>query len=334
MLALLATIWWLGDASGLPARARARVAGGAMVRAAIAFLVGTPFALLTPGTFLSDFARQNRIVADGWLGFESVGPGWRYNLHPLLWDGVGGAVAVVSCLAVLWALASGDALRRILAGFCVAYFVYVSLWSAHFDRYLLPILAPLLALCGSLVADLCRRVRRPHVRPVAATLAAVALVVPAVVGSINLLRTLRRPDHRSTAAREFERLVPRGATVATDPLGLPILSELEGRALNRAGHDRAWFRTLRFETPQPGRTPDSLRSVDELRRRGVRWVITSRDIERRIAAAPEGYTLERRFYLEIGTNRTPVLDVPDGLAPGVRLWDLGHARTNRLDARP
>src|SRR5438132_13358230 len=46
------------------------------------FLAGTPFAALDPVTFARDFWRQHQIVADGWLGFESPGPGWPFNLRP------------------------------------------------------------------------------------------------------------------------------------------------------------------------------------------------------------------------------------------------------------
>ncbi len=329
---LAALTYWIAPSEMTRRRERLRRVGAVVGRTVGAFLVGTPFAVLTPGAFLSDFVDQNRIVADGWLGFEHTGPGWRENLHPVLWNALGGGLAVASILAVAIALLRGGMIERLLAGFAVGYLAYVSLWNAHFDRYLLPAIPVLLAVAGWMVARGAERLHRG--RRVALTAAALAMAAPAALGSLDLLRDYRLPDHRTAGAQALTALIPTGTTIVTDPLGLPLLAEREGRQLSAAGANVRWYRIITLATPQPGRLPDPLRSLSELRRGDVRWVVTSRDIERRVLAAADRYPREARFYRELSAGNPPTLDVPDGLRPGVRLWRLGPARTPGLDARP
>jgi 4-amino-4-deoxy-L-arabinose transferase-like glycosyltransferase len=290
------------------------------------FLAGTPFAVLDPVTFARDFWRQNRIVADGWLGFEGAGPGVLFNVHPVLWGAMGGGVLILALVGLgvaAWRRTPAD---LVLAPFCVVYFLYVSSWSAHFDRYLLPIV-PVLAILGARGAvELARAARARRLR------AGRALALAALAGSLawtaslslGMVSELRRRDLRLDAAATVTRLVPLGGVVAVDPLGPPLVGAREGRRLRRAGLDTHWFRLVRLETPRPGAVPDRRRSLARLRRDGVRWLVTSDSVARRVLAAPGRYPAESRFYRELRARATLVARVPRSLGPGVKLWDLSR----------
>ena len=60
-----------------------------------AFLLASPFIVLDAPRFVRDFARQNRIMDRGWLGFENVGNGFWYNLTPNLTGALGVVLLVL-----------------------------------------------------------------------------------------------------------------------------------------------------------------------------------------------------------------------------------------------
>ena len=293
-----------------------------------AFLVGTPYALLDPARFVSDFARQNRIVANGWLGFEDAGPGWRYNLHPILSGSIGTAMLVLGLVGLALAAYRRQRSDLVLAPYAVLYFAYVSAWSAHFDRYLLPVI-PVLVVLGARAAvelgdEIAARIRLRST--LAAGVVALVVLVPAAISSATLLSGYERRDLRLNAVPVIERVVPRGSRIAVDPLGPPLIDRPTGRKLIAAGHDVHWLRIIRLQTPQPGIAADPKRSLSLLHRYRVRWVLTSADIERRVRAAPLAYPHEVAFYRAVRRHGRVVYRVSGSLGPGVTLWDLGSRR--------
>ena len=320
-----------GAAIGLAREAGTRWVASA--RAALApvgamlggFLAGTPFALLDPVTFAQDFWRQNQIVADGWLGFESSGPGWLFNLRPVLWGAIGAALVVLAVAGVATAAARRSRVDLLLAPYILAYFIYVSSWGAHFDRYLLPILPAILVLgarAGVAAVAAVRRRSRPVLGAVLAVALAAALIEPAVE-SADLVRVYAGHDLRLDAVRIIARHVPLGAAIAVDPLGPPLIDQAQGAPLARAGHPVAYYSLIRLESPEPGVPSDPNRSVTTLRRAGVRWVVTSNNIRARVMAAWRSYPREARFYRQLARHAHLVARIPWSLGPGVALWELG-----------
>ena len=290
-----------------------------------AFLVGTPYALLDAVRFVSDFARQNRIVANGWLGFEDVGPGWRYNLQPILSGSIGVGMLALAAVGLGLAAYRRRSFDLVLAPYAVLYFAYVSAWSAHFDRYLLPII-PVLVVLGARAAvevgdEVAARIRLRS--PLTAGALGLAVLVPAALSSATLLSGYEQRDRRLDVVPVIERVVPRGARIAVDPLGPPLVDRITGLKLTAAGHTVHWLRLIRLQTPQPGTPPDPKRSLALLHRYRVRWVLTSSDIERRIRAAPRAYPREIAFYRGIRRHAHAIYRVPASLGPGITLWDLG-----------
>ena len=73
-------------------------------------------------------------------------------------------------------------------------------------------------------------------------------------------------------------------TIAADPSTLPLM-----------GH-----RVERLALPGPGRGFDRRRSVDALRRDGVRWLVVGGGVTDRVLEAADRYPHEARFYRSLG----------------------------------
>ena len=288
-LALLVTgrLEWAGAAAGLAASAKypgallvvpLAVAGiGAGRRlalslgvAALAFLATSPFVVLNAGDAWEDFRRVQELAADGWLGFENDPP-TPFAFAVRLWDTVG-PVALVACAGLAVAVRARRRADLILLSFGAIYAISLLGSSAHFDRYVLP-LVPVVAVLAARVPPLA-----------AATL--VASAVP-LWWAVDDARTLATHDGRLDAAAWVERNVPAGDRLAADPSTLP----LTGRPVTR------------LELPGPGRPLDVDRDLARLRAGGVRWLVVAGSVTDRVLAAADDYPREAGFYREVAELR-------------------------------
>ncbi len=258
-----------------------------------AFVITSPFVVLRAGTAWDDVTRVQRLARAGWLGFEDDAA------TPLafagrLWDTLGPILAVV-LVGVVVALSRRTRADLILLSFAGAYAVYLLPLEAHFDRYLLPLVPVLAVLAG--------RVR------LLVPLTLALLVVP-LLWSISAARELTFTDTRVGVATWVDARVPSNALIAADPSTLPL-----------AGRD-----VLRFELPGPGRPHDQRRSIHELRRLGVDYVVVSGAVTDRVRAAANRYPREAAFYEELAQQAEVVLAVDPGAnrlrGPWVRVYRL------------
>jgi hypothetical protein len=243
-----------------------RLAVGAAL-AAVAFCATSPFFLVHFGSAVSDAYRVQRLAHQGWLGFEHD------HVAPIafivrLWHGLGPAL-LVCVLGLVAALAQRRRTDLILASFAIVYFIDISTFGAHFDRYVLPLLLPLGALAGRLRA----------LAPVTLLL----LVVP-LTWSVRDAGKLTKTDTRVVLHRWVESHLPHGARIAVDP----SLTAFEG------------FRVLQLQLPLPEEAhPDPNRYARVLLDKGVRYVIVTGAIADRVLAAPETYPAESDFYTDL-----------------------------------
>ncbi len=182
----------------------------------------------------------------------------------------------------------------ILASFAIVYFLDLCTIGAHFDRYVLPLLAPLGALAGRLRA----------LAPVTLLL----LVVP-LTWAVRDAGKLTKTDTRVVAHRWVETHLPHGARLAVDPSLTPF----------------AGFRVLQLQLPLPEEAhPDPNRYVRVLLEKGIRYVIVTGAIADRVLAAREHYPTETGFYEELKTRTKRVFYVQqDGLnGPWVAVYRL------------
>ena len=269
--------------------------------AAVAFVLTSPFVVLHAGAAWDDISRVQRLGRAGWLGFEGDHPA-PIAFVDRLWESLGPFLLIALAGLAL-------ALRRfvfqehkpvssradlVLGSFALVYFAQLLPLAAHHDRYVLPLVPVLGALAG-------------RVKPLV-PLALVLLLVP-LVWATGDVRELTRTDTRIVAHEWIEQHVPLDALVAVEPSTPPV----EPRP------------TIELELPGPGRPVDSRREVPALRARGVDYVLVTGAVADRVLAAPDGYSLEARFYAELESKATRVLRIEPGegrAGPWVALYRL------------
>jgi 4-amino-4-deoxy-L-arabinose transferase-like glycosyltransferase len=268
-----------------------RLAVGVLL-AGVAFCATSPFFVAHFGSAVSDAYRVQRLAHKGWLGFEHD------HAAPIafivrLWDGLGPAL-LVCVLGLVVALVQRRRADLILASFVIVYFLDLCTIGAHFDRYVLPLLAPLGALAGRMRA----------LAPVTLLL----LVVPLTWG-VRDARKLTKTDTRVVAHRWVESHLPHGARLAVDP----SLTPFEG------------FRVLQLQLPLPEeKRPDPNRYVRLLVEKKIRYVVVTGAIADRVLAAKEHYPAETEFYEDLQTRAKRLFYVKeDGLnGPWVAVYRI------------
>ncbi len=233
------------------------------VLAVAAFLASSPFIVVHGHQAWHEAFRVQRLARDGWLGFEHD------HIAPIafvgrLWEGLGPAL-VVCGVGLVIALVRRTRSDLILSSFVIVYFADLMTLSAHFDRYVLPLVPALGALAG----------RMRSLAPVTLLL----LVVP-LTWSIRDTKELTRTDTRIVAHRWVERHIAPATRIAADP-STPSFERLE---------------VLPLLLPGPKRGFDPNRDVARLRRLGVRDVVVTGAVTDRVLAARDRYPREAAFY--------------------------------------
>ncbi len=319
---------------GLAVRATRRV----VLPMLAAFLVSTPFALLDPRRFVGDFARQNQIVAHGWLGFENVHSGYWYNLSTNLRGSLGIVLLGLGLVGVLVALVRRTRADVILAPYLIIYYLYVSSWHELMDRYLLPIVPLLIVFavraCVALPSASPRR--RALLAVAGSVLLAGAVVVPARA-TVDYLGSLSGSDTRTQAMAWVEHHVPTEAALALEPYGPPLVSQNQTRFYAEIGLAPPSYRIYGLPLPTPG-VPDPRADLRYLAAHSVDYVVLSSEVDNRVLAARGMYPTEVAFYEAVNRDgkllarfsprrgvRGPVITIYR-LPPTLRLAALGaHA---------
>jgi hypothetical protein len=247
--------------------------------AVVAFLASSPFIVVHGRQAWHEAFSVQRLARDGWLGFEHD------HVAPIafvgrLWEGLGPAL-VLCGIGLVVALVRRSRADLILVSFVVVYFADLLTLSAHFDRYVLPLVPALGALAG----------RLRSLAPVTLLL----LVVP-LAWSIRDTKELTRTDTRIVAHRWVERHLAAGTDVAVDP-STPHFERLD---------------VLQLALPGPKREFDPNRDLARLRRLGVRDVVVTGAVTDRVLAARDRYPSEARFYDELRTKTRRVFYVRAG----------------------
>ena len=277
----------------LPRRALGRLVAPML----LAYLVSTPFTLLDPHHFVTDFLRQNRIVANGWLGFEHVHNGYWYNLSVNLVSSLGIVLLLLGIAGLALAFVRRKPADVMLASFTIIYYLYVSSWHELMDRYLLPVV-PLLVvfavrLCVELAGVPLVR-RRLVVAAVAAALLVGAVALPARA-SITYAQSLHGTDVRSVAKAWLERHLPAGAIIAEEPYGPPLVTVADLPYYRAARLSPPAYTIYSLPLPLPGARDPSDR-VKFLVAHRVTYVVLSSDVDSRVLAARATYPAQIALY--------------------------------------
>lgn len=190
---------------------RAARAGAAFVGA---FLLGTPYAVVTPREFIDGVMWQwHHAGSTHGLVFLNTAPGWVFHVTSSLAYGLGWPLLAVVLAGVVLALARRRArLQMMVVATALAYYGVIGSSPLKFARYVLPLL-PLMAVLGGWGwASVWRRLAAP-VRGVPVVLLGAGISWGAMLCAWHTL-TLMKPDTRLQAGRFLHAHGADGDTVA------------------------------------------------------------------------------------------------------------------------
>ncbi len=187
--------------------------------AAVAFLIGTPYAVLALPKFLADYAR----LAYGFAQTRGGEPGWslylKYLQQSLGWVGLAAAVAGVGVAVHTIVRGPGRLRSLLIVGFPLLYFKVMATSFQIYGRYTLPLLpfAALLAAIGTASAVRSLRVRLafPALEGLTAGLL-IAIAAPPLVRSVGFDRMLGRSSTTDLAYRYIDTHLPPGAVIVSE----------------------------------------------------------------------------------------------------------------------
>jgi len=230
----------------------------ALASVGMGFLLGTPFAILSPQEFLSGLMGVWQHYSGGHPGYE--GSSWLFYARYLLHDG-GELMLALGITGIVLAFHRREKREILLAAFLIVYYLWISLFNVHFDRIAAP-LVPFLALLSARVIELAIEACTPRLkrfalgRPLVYGL--LAMLVIALPGYRTVQRDylLSQTDVRTIALEWARANMPPGSKVAMEyyspPLDtLPVETTLLGGTTKLLGgaakHPPEWYQEKGFD---------------------------------------------------------------------------------------
>jgi hypothetical protein len=210
---------------------RSRASLGMMLGCAVvSFAITSPFVLLDFPTFWRHLTIEGRHMDVGHFGADPSGTLRDYALT-LGTNALGWPLAAASVISlVFFALIKKRHWAWVLASFVAVYALLVSSWSMRAERYLLPIVPPLLVF-ASAIFFAALEARAPVGVGRRARAAILLLGIVFILGSlirIDIREGKKRSSDTRTQAKEWiEAHCPSGALVLTDPYGPDVFDTLE-----------------------------------------------------------------------------------------------------------
>jgi len=283
-------------------RAAALGAFAAGAAALIAFLVFNPYFFLDLKTALHQLRGQAELAGEQDKFGQENDTGVLYYLDSLTW-GLGWAAALAAAAGAVL-LARRDRFRlALLLVFPVALFLYLSVQSRFFGRWLLPVYPALALLAGYAVVRGLElvRTRAPRAEWPAVAAAGLLLLWQPVAADARSMAVLGQRDTRDIARQWLAENEPRELRIIIEP-GVPeryYWPVRDGRPQKR---ERAQFvdefvRAIRKTHVEYGRTLRP-RVIDRYRRRGYCMVMTMDLIRGRAEAAHDSSALAYYDRLE------------------------------------
>ncbi len=311
--------------------------------ALVGFLIGTPYAVLTPLAFVRGVLSELREVHTVQFGNEADMNAYLFHLLHSFPEGMGVALFLLALSGLVVALLRHGRGEVILLAFPLPYFLVIGSWNSRFERYTLPLL-PFLALLAALglvvlATWLHQRAARLPGRLVGTwrpglglALAAAVLVGPEVVRIGHWHVLLARPDTREVAGEWIEREIPAGSRIAMEPYSPAIrLSPAMVRAERERLGDTVAATITRHRYDQFLASPAARAEqgywlvrlnrydLDRLLQGKVEYVVLSGFTYQRYQRACDRYVEACRFYQELERRGTLIYLIEPG-ADGQALW--------------
>jgi len=197
-------------------RAAIRSAAAALVAAAVAFLVTTPYFLLDFDEAVRQLRSQSYAADQPRFGQQPANGYWFY-LGSLTW-GLGWAAAFAAAAGALLELRRDRRRMALLALFPVALFAYLGGAERFFGRWLMPVYPVLALLAGVALARFARALSsRPIVRGGALVALLLAVLAQPIAAGVRTGRVLGRQDTRTETRQYLLRALPEATRLVVEP---------------------------------------------------------------------------------------------------------------------
>lgn len=217
VLAILSrTIWNQPRSIGVTVRALALL----LVCATMAFLIGTPFAVLDHRTFLAAVTGVRHHLANGHV---VMARGWTYHAMFTLRYGLGIPLVVTAIVGACWLVARQPRVAVFVLAFPISYYLILGSGLTVFVRYMIPIV-PFLCLSAAVAVErfadsVARAFPAARGRDVA-TVALVAIIaMPTAVSSITFDRLMTKVDTRVIGGEWISARFPEGVSMYQNGYG-------------------------------------------------------------------------------------------------------------------
>ncbi len=181
----------------------------------VAFLIGTPYALLDHSQFIRDFTFEMDHLAYGHRGII-LDRGWWHHLHFSLWHGLGWPLLTVSLVGIVCIVRKDPRKALIFLSFPLLYYVVAGRGYTVFARYMIPVV-PFLCITGAVcVTCLARWIAKRRdgcAEKIAVLLLAALTLLPSMrsVVAFNSLASLA--DNRLIASQWVHTQIPHGSSI-------------------------------------------------------------------------------------------------------------------------
>jgi 4-amino-4-deoxy-L-arabinose transferase-like glycosyltransferase len=225
--------------------------------AAIAFVAGTPYAVLDSPTFLAAVTGIGRHLG---AGHVVMARGWTYHAIFTLRYGLGIPLLAGAGLGGLWLIARQPRAAALTLAFPVPYYIVLGSGLTVFVRYMVPIV-PFACLAAAVFVDRCADAlhewfskNHAAVLHVATAALAAVIAIPTATSSVLFDRLMTKSDTRVLAAEWVASQFPAGTTMYQNGYGYVQLRPTPlGRYPQYGFNDR----TNRFERDgRPIASPD------------------------------------------------------------------------------
>lgn len=200
----------------------------------IAFLFGTPFALLDYNKFISDVLYEMRHLQIG-HGIN-LGIGWWYHLRFSLFSGLGWSLFFFSLIGIFVLIKKDIRKALILGSFPLCYYILMGKGYSVFVRYVILLIPFLCITAGLFITTISVKIlgKYKKYKPLLIGFLAILAILPSVNSIINFDRLLTKQDNRLIVAEWINEHIPKGSSICqTGSMGwdkvqlYPTLKSLE-----------------------------------------------------------------------------------------------------------
>lgn len=180
----------------------------------IAFLFGTPFALLDYNKFISDVLFEMRHLHIG-HGID-LGIGWWYHLKFSLFLGLGWSLFFLSLVGIFVLMKKDIRKALILFSFPLCYYVLMGRGHSVFVRYVIPLIPFLCITAGLFITAISAKIlfKFKKYKYLLMWSLAIFAVLPSVNNIINFDKLLTKKDNRLIVADWINEHIPGGSSIS------------------------------------------------------------------------------------------------------------------------